>query len=207
MPLIWIEIQTSKISDLSPLRGMPLEWLTMNSTPVSDLSPLRGAPLQKFICSGAGTRSGGRELVDFSPLKGAPLKVVEMRFTGAANLDFLADAPIEELDISETKVADLSPLRGKPLKRLFIWNTKVSDLSPLRGAPIEALDIGDQIKDLTQLLDFPKLEKLRVSKLGKLLEPLRNHPSLKFIGYDPQLYRPVAEFWAEYDADQATGKK
>ncbi len=39
------------------------------------------------------------------------------------------------------------------------------------------------------------------------LEPLRQHPSLQYItiGYGP--YRPMAEFWAEYDAQQAAGKK
>ena len=70
-----------------------------------------------------------------------------------------------------------------------------------------AIDDNPQLKDLTPLLDLPKLEKLRVSKLGKLLEPLRHHPSLKYIGYDEEPLRPVAEFWAEYDAQQAAGKK
>ena len=85
-------------------------------------------------------------------------------------------------------------------KLSLFWNN-VSDLSPLRGAPITELSIyHDPLQDLTPLLDLPKLEKLRVSKLGKLLAPLRHHPTLKFIAYDDEPYRPAAEFWAAYDA-------
>jgi hypothetical protein len=54
-------------------------------------------------------------------------------------------------------------------------------------------------RDLTPLLDLPKLLRLRVSKLGKRLEPLRAHPSLQQIAYEEEPFRPVAEFWADYD--------
>ena len=125
------------------------------------------------------------------------------------DLSFLADAPLEELDISWSSVANLSPLAGKPLLKLQMDYNLVSDLSPLRGAPIEDLNIrgNDRLTDLTPLLDLPKLEKLRVSKLGKLLAPLRHHPTLKFLAYDDEPYRPAAEFWAAYDAPQAAEKK
>jgi hypothetical protein len=83
------------------------------------------------------------------------------------------------------------------------------DLSPLRGAPIETLNIYTiAIKDFTVLFALPKLQKLRTSKTGPILEPLRDHSTLKWISVDAEgSYRPVAEFWAEYDAQQATGKK
>ncbi len=84
----------------------------------------------------------------------------------------------------------------------------MDDLSPLQGSPIEILVISrTSVQKLTPLLDLPKLKKLRVSKLGKLLEPLRTHPSLEFIAYDDEPYRPVSKFWPEWDAQQAAGKK
>ena len=53
------------------------------------------------------------------------------------------------------------------------------------------------------LLQLPKLEKLRVPDGAKKLDPLRQHPTLKFIANGDAPYRPVAEFWKEYDAQQA----
>ncbi len=126
----------------------------------------------------------------------------------ATDLGFLAEFPLRYLQADNNRISDLSPLRGKPLKELHLHSNNVSDLSPLRGAPIEELSIHhNPLQDLTPLLDLPKLEKLRVSKLGKLLEPLRHHPALKFIAYDDEPYRPAAEFWAAYDAPQAAGPK
>jgi hypothetical protein len=97
---------------------------------------------------------------------------------------------------------DLSPLQGLPLQKLALNTGQLTDLSPLRGAMIEDLTLNcGRIKDVTSLLEMPKLERLRIAKLGKVLEPLRKHPTLKFLAYpfkDP--YRPPAQFWAEFDA-------
>jgi hypothetical protein len=108
------------------------------------------------------------------------------------------------LEADASGIEDLKPLRGKPLKILKLDHNKISDLSPLRGAPIEELSIyGNPIRDITPLLELPKLSKLRISKLGSALEPLRNHPTLKSIAHKYDEYKPLAEFWAEYDAQKA----
>ena len=202
LPIHHLDVGETNVDSLDPLAGMRLTELSIFRTKVADLSPLRGAPLERLECDAL-------KIADFSALHGAPLKTLIMRFNSARDLNFLADAPLEYLDTHANQIVELSPLRGKPLRTLIISQTNVSDLSPLRGAPIESLDVHSnrQIKDLTALLELPKLERLRVSKLGKLLEPLRNHPSLKYIAYDEEPLRPVAEFWAEYDAQQAAGKK
>ena len=152
---------------------------------------------------------GGLKGVDLSALRGMKLTSIGFTATGCANLRFLADAPLKYLQAENDRISDLSPLRGKPLERVILSGNDLTDLSPLRGAPIIDLLINGNsgIKDLTPLLDLPKLEKLRLSRLGKLLEPLRHHPSLKFIAYDDELYRPAAEFWADYDAQQQAGEK
>ena len=192
--LVQLQIGKTKVTDLSPLVGMPLGELHLSENKNVDLSPLHGLPLERMVYAGG-------QHADFSPLRGAPLKFVDMGRNWARDLDFLLKAPLEELDARQNKIADLSPLRGKPLKKLNIGDNNVSDLAPLQGAPIEDLSIHrNPLKDLTPLLKLFKLERLRVSKLGRLLEPLREHPSLKYIAYDEESYRPVADFWAEYDA-------
>ncbi len=200
MRLVFLMIRQTKVADLSPIRGMPLRFIGIDSTRVTDLTPLRGAPLERLECS-------GQRLVDFSPLLGAPLRAVTMSWNATSNLNFLAGAPVEELFVEHNAISDLSALKGKPLKKLRVTDNNVTDLSPLRGAPIEELSIDQNkhLKDLDALLELPTLERLRISKLGKLLEPLRAHPSLKYIAYDAGPYRPVAEVWKEYDAQQAAG--
>ncbi len=201
MQLVYFVMGDTKAKDLSPLTGMPLRELDMNENGKMDLSPLRGLPIQRVGCAGLPNS-------DFSPLRGAPLKIVDVSRSEARDLNFLSDAPLEELKAGQNKIADISPLRGKLLTKLILYRNNVSDLSPLRGAPLSELSIHhNPLKDLTPLLDLPKLEKLRVSKLGKLLEPLRHHPTLQFIAYDDEPYRPAAEFWAAYDAPQPTGAK
>ena len=198
MKLIRLSIQSTKIANLSPVRGMLLREILLDRTEISDLSPLSEAPLEVMSCS---------ELygIDLSPLRRAPLRVVNISRTSTVDLSFLSAAPIEDLQAYSNQISDLTPLQGKQLKVLSISSNKVRDLSPLRGCPIVMLVVhGNPLKDLTPLLDLPKLERLRISKLGKLLEPLRQHPSLKLIAYDDETYRPVAKFWAEYDADNAT---
>ena len=191
-----------KVTDLSPLHGMPLREFIIDNTKLTDLSPLRGMPLEKLTCAYSS------QLVDFSPLNVAALREVIIDGDSVSDLTFLAKAPLEFLKAYNNRISDLSPLRGKRLRLLRISMNKITDLSPLHDTQIDELDICDNpIADYTPLLQVPKLEKLRVSSAGKKLEPLRQHPNLKFIAYNLAPYRPVAEFWAEYDAQQAVGKK
>ena len=122
--------------------------------------------------------------------------------------------PITDLEISETPVDDISPLRGMRIEMLNMRDTKIRDLSPLRGMPIVKLYLQAIPKDtdVAPLLDLPKLQQLVLSAGQKNLHLLRNHPTLQQIqispgGYSADKFRPVAEFWADYDAQQAAGKK
>ena len=61
-------------------------------------------------------------------------------------------------------------------------------LEPLRGLPIGSIHLG-----VTAV---------------RSLEPLRHHLSLQYIAIGSGgPYRPAAEFWADYDAQQAADKK
>ena len=192
----------SKIRSLEPLRGMALRQLNLRGCPLTDISPLQGMPLHTLDmmqCEG---------VKNFHPLTGAPLKTLSAANTTVPDLSFLTDAPLEFLMI-QGPFTDLSVLQGKPLRHLELLADRLTDLSPLRGLPLESLRIVScpLVRDLTPLLGLPALQKLAVRKVGKAIEPLRPHPGLRLISYDGRLELPVAEFWAEYDATQAAGKK
>ena len=203
MPLVKLHISGTRVSDPKALRGLGLRELGIGSLKIETGADLAGTHLQTLDCQGCD------ELRDLSALRNAPLrKLVAGYCHRLSDISFLASAPIEILWIDQTEVRTLSVLKDKPLRDLSVDRTPVDDLSPLRKAPIETLVIsGTRIKDLTPLLDLPKLKKLRVSKLGKLLEPLRDDPTQESIAYDDEFYRPVKEFWDDYDAPQAAGKK
>ncbi len=206
MPITQLLASGTDISDLTPLAGMPLRYFGAPTTKISDISPLRGAPLEGIYLL-------TNHIVDFSPLHGAPLKTVSMGLNQCSDLSFLTDSPaVEHLDCNQNSIADLSPLRGKPLKFLAAGRNRITDLRPLAGLPLTELKIDNNpIADYAPLRELRQLQKLRISELKDIkvtLEPLRQHPSLQYIavGTDGPS-RPVAEFWADYDAQQAAGKK
>jgi serine/threonine protein kinase/Leucine-rich repeat (LRR) protein len=63
----------SRVSDLSPLRGMPLQGLSCGNSRIHDLAPLRGMPLAFLSCPNTSVH-------DLSPLKGLPLKTLSCDF-------------------------------------------------------------------------------------------------------------------------------
>ena len=153
------------------------------------------------------------KIVDFSPLRGAPLTIVRMWNNQGTDLSFLTEArALKILECPGNSIADLTPLRGKPLQTLNASGNRITDLRPLAGLPLIELDIyGNPIADYAPLLELHQLQKLHMNDpkgFKGTLEPLRHHPSLQYIaiGYDGP-YRPAAEFWADYDAQQAADKK
>ena len=189
------------ISDLAPLAGMPLRIFSTDGAKIADISPLRGAPLEEF-------RALNNRIVDFSPLRGAPLKKVGISANECSDVSFLTDSPaLERLECAKNRIADLTPLRGKPLKFLYAESNRITDLRPLADLQLTELNIsGNPIADYAPLRELRQLQKLRISFLNQIkvtLEPLRQHPSLQFIAAGDGLFRPVAEFWTDYDAQQA----
>ena len=231
MPLENLNMRSTPLSDLSPLRGMKLQTLNLGVTAVSDLSPLAGMPLTWLDCADcAGLR-------DLSPLRGAPLHYLYLRRSPTiTSLAPLAGAPLRELHLvnlpmvtdltplSEcvnletlelsAEVTDLTPLARLHLTRFEIRGTKVTSLAPLRGQPLHFLDLRGSavLKDLTPLADCPSLEEIILSDNGADPIPLRALPRLRFIstrvvGNPAHAAQTAEEFWKEYDAKQAAGKK
>ena len=165
MPLKVLTLDYTKVTDLTTLEWMPLKWLYLYGTNVTDLSPLEGMPLKRLDLDGTNVK-------DLTPLKGMPLKWLTLSFTKVTDLTPLKGMPLEGLYLSGTNVTDLSPLEGMPLKVLYLSGTKVTDLTPLKGMPLEGLHLfGTKVTDLTPLKGMP-LEGLTLSGTPAAKKPL-----------------------------------
>jgi len=199
MRLELLNASYTKVGSLEPIKGMPLRFLWLDHcTEVSDLRPFHGMSLTNFLVTDSRVR-------DFSPLQGLPLQSLSLARNKISNLAFLAGSTVRDLTLQDNPITDLTPLHGLPLVSLSIPATSVRDLSPLIGAPLKQLVMNHcpNTTDLAPLLKIQSLERLQISKGNPMLSVLRNHPGIQTI----QLYtgtegsnRPVAEFWAEYDA-------
>ena len=92
----------SRLSDLSPLKGMKLKWLTCVAPKLADLTPLKDMPLTYLNC-------GGTKVSDLSPLKGMKLDMLLCSNTLVSDLSLLKDMPLKELfcDFKPERDADL----------------------------------------------------------------------------------------------------
>jgi Leucine-rich repeat (LRR) protein len=92
----------SKLSDLSPLKGMQLTQLFCFGTQTSDLSPLKGMQLTTLFCTGT-------QVSDLSPLRGMPLTLLTLRGTRVSDLSPLTSmSTLGSLTVNGTKVTPAS---------------------------------------------------------------------------------------------------
>ena len=206
MPIEKLSIMQSKVSDLRPLQAMPLKELTIGSDYFADLSPLAEMKLTYVFLASA-------PITDLSPLRGQPIDAARIG-GGISVTDFavVATWPLSDsFDANDTKFSDLRLLAGKPLKSIHIENTPVSDISPLRRMPIRFLHLwGTKVTDLHPLADLPDLEELTIPAEATDIEFLRHLRNLQFLDNhhrsSAEPGRPAADFWKEYDAQQAAPK-
>jgi serine/threonine protein kinase len=209
MPLQVLNMDNTYVADLSPLAGLPLTELNIGNTPVSSIEALRGMALTKLNVG------GDKGIVDWSPLKGAPLENLNIATTEVTDLSFLQGMPLRWLHLGNGPIRDLAALRGLPLEVLTIGPSPINDLSALRGAHLKELEIirCNNLTDFSPILTLPRLERLHLNAFSKDLLPLRESKTLQTIegdaypGEGSQGPRPVAAFWAAYDAQMAARKK
>ena len=130
--------------------------------------------------------------------------------TKLTDLSPLAGLPLQRLSVAQNpQIKEFSALRGLPLRQLIVQGaTGFSDARVLAGMPLRTLNLGEcPVGDFTPLLRIPTLESLGVTASVEKLPPLRRHPGLKSIKNGANPILPAAQFWAEYDAQQAAGKK
>jgi len=98
-----------------------------------------------------------------------------------------------------------------PLDTLYLTGTRVGSLEPLRGAPLKRVFLlASKVNDVGILADFPDLEEINLPDPVSNVERLRTLKKLRYLSYKWSGSHPdktAEEFWKEYDAKQAAGKK
>ncbi len=197
MPLTTLYLSSNPVSDISPLAGMPLESLTLDNTNVTDVTPLAGMPLKSLNLGNC------KGITDLSPLRGAPLESLQVTGCRIADYSVIREMSLRKFSAASSSFRDCALLQGMPLVELSLPSTSLGDLSPLVGLPIKILALfGTKSPPLEPLLQVTTLEKLNVTTTMENLLTIRRHPNLKMINFNNAGLRPVAEFWAEYDAKQ-----
>jgi eukaryotic-like serine/threonine-protein kinase len=150
MKLTVLTCVAPKLADLTPLKDIPLTYLAFGNTQVSDLSPLKGMLLTTLGCT------GGAKVSDLSPLRGMKLESLDCSGTAVSDLSPLKGMKLVTFYCYGTPVSDLSPLKDMPLTYLHCDDTQVSDLSPLKGMLLTFLACGGTpVSDLSPLKDMP----------------------------------------------------
>ena len=133
--LAHLELDNSRVSDISPLRGLTnLNFLEVGGD-FSDLSPLAGLTNLRELSI------GGNNISDIMPV------------SGLVNLN--------ELNIGGTNISDISPVsRLISLKHLYFREANVSDLSPVAGLiNLESLDFSfNNVSDLSPVAGLINLK-------------------------------------------------
>ena len=188
MPLTVLSCDSKQISDLSPLRGAPLVDLDLRSTSVANLAPLVGAPLKKLSVSSTRVT----DIILLSQFES--LENLNLEGLPVTDLAPLAKLHLTYLNCGSTKITGIAPLHGQPLRFLSLAKTGVTDLSPLADcATLEEIILPAAFGDLSLLRKLPKLRFISTRPVGT--------------GYDPHPAQTAEEFWKEYDAKPAAGKK
>jgi serine/threonine protein kinase len=192
-PIVSLNLDGTRISDLTLLKGWRLEKLSLSNNPVTDLAPLAGMPLRHLSADGCPVR-------DLAPLKGAPLETLRLRNTRITSLAALAGMPLESLVLAGCReVKSLDPLAGAPLQVLDLSRTAISDLRPLAGTPLRELNLEGcaELIDLSPLLEMKQLEAVLIPRQCKDIAYLKDHPTLKRLSYK-KLSEPAYKFWEDF---------
>lgn len=176
-----VNLESSKISDLSPLRGAPISKLRLSKTAVRSLSPLRGLPLVELWLNST-------EVKDLGPLQDMRIQILSIGQTPVTDLTALEGMPLEKLHAGDTDISDLTPLIGMPLTELRLRQCmKIADLSPIAGCgSLVSITLPPHAKDIEFLRHLTKLERISFSENAAYLPD-----------------QTAEEFWRDRDTERA----
>ncbi len=90
----WLNVGGSgKSIDLAPLKEVPLEFLCVNGTQVSDLRPLRDLPLRELLIERT-------KVQDLSPVLDCPLKTLRFQDSLVPDPSVVRNKPLESLSLN-----------------------------------------------------------------------------------------------------------
>jgi len=184
--------------------------LNLGSVRWSSVPDLRGLPVVYL-------QLAGRNLTDLSPLRGLPLEQLNIAGTNASDLSPLEGMKLTDLCIQDTSVTTLDPLAGMPIETLVAAQcpalTDISAVRTIKRLRHASFIDSRAVQDFAPLLDCPSLESLRLpvgtkadgtsTPVNATVGSLRQHPSLHFISYGWQETKSAADFWKEFDAQDA----
>lgn len=180
--------------------------LSIQQPEFNDLSPFRTAPLTKLVIADT-------EVDDLAPLKDMPLTALNISNTRITNLTPLRGMRLLRFDAERVRATNFTALAGMKFTHLNLAHTRISSLAPLTLNSLRFL----QLEGCTNLTDFsalaacPQLEGITLPVGVKNVEPLRQLPRLRHIGYSlPEggwEQVPTAEdFWRVQESRSGNGK-
>jgi len=196
--LTYLDLDGSQLADLSVVCDLPLEALHIGGTKVSDLSPLRGLKLKTLGLYGC------RHVSDLSPLEGMPLTELYIKeLANGTDYSPLGKLPLEKCAIVESSVADLSFLAATPLKELglyrcyelrgFGWLKEIRSLERLI-LPSNFRDLPeDDLQSIAALRGHPQLAFIQGDPSNNAYEDWRMF----------QVTQSKDIFWRDWDREQS----
>lgn len=132
-------------------------WLTIEGTDISDLSPLKGLPLE-------GLYARKIKIRNIDAIKGMPIKALWISDTEVSDLNPLRGSPIRSLCIRNSAVKDLSPLSDTQLKYLYFTPENITvGMDVLRSLPTLKRINHDSVGKFFEKYDSGKFSKKRKS--------------------------------------------
>lgn len=197
LPLRFLDLGMTEVTDLSPIKGMPLKTLILENTTVDDISAVEGMQLEILQLQNT-------NVTDLSPIVGMPIRELNLLAVPIENLNSVAKLPLQTLWVPQTQVKDISPLKGKPMVSLDIQGTQVDSLQALEGmVTLKRLNIADtNIADVSPLRGM-QLQRITLTpqniKTGmEILKAMSSLTEIKTSMEAPA--QSSAQFWEKYDA-------
>ena len=203
MPLSSLNLaRNAAVTNIAPLRGMPLAYLDLSGTRVQDLVPITRAPIFEL------NLSNNRRILDLNPLQTGPLTKLDLSGTSVSDLRPLRELQLTSLNLQRTPVSDLGPLRGMPLTLLLLDSTPaLANVPAVRGSKTRppSGEATTPLVDLAPLADCKRLEFLTLPPRFINIEALRDLPGLKRIGRELNSNNwdkvtSAEDFWKDWDA-------
>ena len=173
----WFDLGDNQITSISPLAGLNIGQLDVYNNKITDMSTVATLPGLVYLSL------AGNMITDPSPMSGLPnLMYVGLMNNKISDISGLTDLPrVASLALSGNQISDVSPLTtasAPNLSNLSLDQNAISDLSPL-----DSLYADHQIR----ISALDQQVRLADAVVGEA-QPV---PTVKVVGQDPSLYKPV----------------
>ncbi|MDD7984298.1 protein kinase [Lentisphaera marina] len=136
------------------LRGLDIQSLNLQGTKVDNISSLKGKSFDSLNLAHT-------PLWNLTPLKESKINKLDVSYSYVSGLWHLENCQVKELYINNTKVSSLTKEALASVEVLNIKKTNIRDLGAWPAPVLHTLNIANtQIKNLDRLLAYPALKEL-----------------------------------------------